>query len=47
MYELGIAHPVDKKTILYQLNSAHIRRIESEDNAIGGNKLENMTFLKH
>lgn len=51
MYELGIAHTVGKETILiYQRRSgespkfpfdlAHIRRIEYEDNAIGGKKLE-------
>jgi len=51
MYELGIAHTVGKETILiYQRNCgkdpkfpfdlAHIRRIEYEDSAIGGKKLE-------
>ncbi len=51
MYELGIAHTVGKETILiYQRNSdkdpkfpfdlAHIQRIEYEDSATGGKKLE-------
>lgn len=51
MYELGIAHTVGKETILiYQRRSseaikfpfdlAHIRRIEYEDSATGGKKLE-------
>lgn len=51
MYELGITHTVGKETILiYQLSKgkdvkfpfdlAHIRRIEYEDSATGGKKLE-------
>ncbi len=51
MYELGITHTVGKETILiYQLGKgkdpkfpfdlAHIRRIEYEDSATGGKKLE-------
>lgn len=50
MYELGIAHTVGKETILiyqrrgeaikFPFDLAHIRRIEYEDNAIGGKKLE-------
>jgi len=51
MYELGIAHTIGKETILiYQASDeedikfpfdlAHIRRIEYENNAIGGRKLE-------
>jgi predicted nucleotide-binding protein len=50
MYELGIAHTVGKETIMiYQKNKeeikfpfdiAHIRRIEYENTATGGKKLE-------
>jgi hypothetical protein len=49
MYELGIAHTVGKTTILifqkgsavsFPFDLAHIRRIEYEDNAIGGKALE-------
>jgi hypothetical protein len=49
MYELGIAHTIGKETILiyqqgdeikFPFDLAHIRRIEYEDNAIGGRKLE-------
>lgn len=52
MYELGIAHTVGKETILiyqsgrgkdpkFPFDLAHIRRIEYEDSATGGKKLEN------
>ena len=51
MYELGIAHTVGKETILiyqrrgndikFPFDLAHIRRIEYEDTAAGGRKLEN------
>lgn len=51
MYELGIAHTVGKETILiyqrgrgkdpkFPFDLAHIRRIEYEDSASGGKKLE-------
>ena len=51
MYELGIAHTVGKETILiyqrggekdptFPFDLAHIRRIEYEDSATGGKKLE-------
>lgn len=49
MYELGIAHTVGKETIIvyqkgrakeFPFDLAHIRRIEYEDNAVGGKKLE-------
>jgi hypothetical protein len=51
MYELGIAHTVGKETILiyqrdrgkdpkFPFDLAHIRRIEYEDSAMGGKKLE-------
>ena len=51
MYELGIAHTVGKETILiyqrrgndieFPFDLAHIRRIEYENTAAGGKKLEN------
>jgi len=51
MYELGIAHTVGKETILiyqrkekeikFPFDLIHIRRIEYEDTALGGKKLEN------
>jgi hypothetical protein len=52
MYELGIAHTVGKETVLiyqrgrgkdpkFPFDLAHIRRIEYEDSATGGKKLEN------
>lgn len=52
MYELGIAHTIGKETILiyqhrngkdprFPFDLAHIRRIEYEDSAAGGKKLEN------
>jgi len=55
MYELGIAHTVGKETILiyqrgrgkdpkFPFDLAHIRRIEYEDSATGGKKLENDLF---
>ena len=49
MYELGMAHTVGKETVLiYQkggrlavpFDLAHIRRIEYEDDALGGKTLE-------
>ena len=49
MYELGIAHTLGKETILiyqrgeeirFPFDLAHIRRIEYDNNAIGGRKLE-------
>jgi len=51
MYELGIAHTIGKETILiyqsgdkddikFPFDLAHIRRIEYENSAIGGRKLE-------
>lgn len=51
MYELGIAHTVGKETILiyqrgrgkdpkFPFDLSHIRRIEYEDSASGGKKLE-------
>jgi len=51
MYELGVAHTVGKETILiyqrrdkeikFPFDIVHIRRIEYEDTATGGKKLEN------
>ena len=49
MYELGIAHTLGKDTIItyqkgedikFPFDLAHIRRIEYENNALGGKKLE-------
>lgn len=48
MYELGIAHNLEKETIIiyqrgeyikFPFDLAHIRRIEYEDSAIGGTVL--------
>lgn len=50
MYELGVAHTLGKETILiyqreqeikFPFDLAHIRRIEYENSATGGKKLEN------
>jgi predicted nucleotide-binding protein len=50
MYELGMAHTLGKETILiyqkkrvikFPFDLAHIRRVEYENSATGGKKLEN------
>jgi len=50
MYELGMAHTLGKETILiyqrggeikFPFDLAHIRRIEYDNNAVGGQKLKN------
>jgi hypothetical protein len=50
MYELGIAHTLGKETVLiyqrggdvkFPFDLTHIRRIEYENNALGGKQLEN------